>query len=155
MLRQPKDGSLADRLRLHQMWCYGEAGGKRANLASADLAGAYLADANLARANLADAYLANAYLAGADLNSVRGNMREIKTMQADRWGVTWTMSPEGVAWLQIGCQRHPVEKWRSAPDRWIAKLDYDAADWWRKWKAPLLSVVDLDPATPWGTGGEG
>jgi len=124
-MRRPEDiktpgGTLADTLRLHQQWGAGVAGGMCANLG------------------------------GADLDGVCGNMREIKSMHVELWPVAWTMSPEGEAWLQIGCQRHPVEKWRRGCDSWIESMDQDALEWWGRWKEPLLAMVDMSPAVPWG-----
>ena len=77
-------------------------------------------------------------------------MREIKSAHFETWTCNWTMSPEGEAWLQIGCQRHAVEKWRRGCERWIAQMDEDASDWWARYRDPLLALVDASPATPWG-----
>jgi hypothetical protein len=152
--------TLAEILHNHREWRRGEADGKRADLAYACLAGAGLADANLARANLAGADLAyadlgaadlaGADLTGANLAAARGNMREVKSAQFDRWAVTWTTAPDGVVTLQIGCQRHPLEMWRKGDPRWIAAMHPYAPEWWDRYGAIVLALVDASPATPWG-----
>jgi len=166
MMRRPSeimigDVSLAVILELHAKWRRAEPGGKRADLARADLAGANLAYAdlagvnltgvNLARADLSGVNLTGAYLARADLYGVRGNMREIKAAQFDKWEVVWTTAADGVVTLQIGCQRHPLEMWRKADPCRIAAMDHDAPEWWARYGAIVLALVDASPATPWGT----
>ena len=56
--------TLAEILRKHRDWLYGEVGGERADLREADLRGA-----DLSRANLREADLREADLRGADLNN--------------------------------------------------------------------------------------
>ena len=136
-----------------------------ANLSDADLCGANLRDANLRDANLSDANLSGATLRGADLRGANlnganlrganlwgtvGNMREIKSLQLDTWVVSWIMDQENKVTLQIGCQKHPLEKWVKSDPRWIAVLDFTAADWWGKYRDFILNTVNLFPATPYG-----
>ena len=144
-----------DILNKHGKWLRGENDGERANLARANLAGAYLADANLADANLADAnlaraYLARAYLADANLNGVRGNMREVKSAQFDKWAITWIRAPDGETTLQIGCQRHPLAVWGKSDPHWIAALDTGATEWWAQYRNIVLALVKASPAVPYG-----
>ncbi len=72
-MRQPDeiiiDGvSLAEILRLHELWLKDDSEGKRADLRGAYLQGAYLQYANLSGANLSGAYLRYANLSGANLS---------------------------------------------------------------------------------------
>ena len=170
------DRTLAEVLADHAAWRRGE-GGARADLTDADLARADLTGTNLTDANLTDANLTGAYLARADLTDAdlidanltdanltdakltdanltgaTGNMREVKSAHTDKWALAWTMAPDGTAWLQIGCQRHPVEMWRKSDPRWIAAMDPAATDWWAKHRGLVLMLVDASPATPWGAG---
>lgn len=131
-----------------------------ANLLGADLCGADLSHANLRRARLSGADLCGANLRGANLsgadlnwvnvNGVRGNMREIKSAQFDRWPVTWTQSQQGITTLQIGCQSHDLEIWRNAEPTWIASMDPRATQWWGKYGHVILQLVDASPAIPYG-----
>ena len=63
---------IAEDLRLHDLWCRDEPGGKRIDWSGAYLAGANLAGANMDGANLAGAYLVRANLAGANMDGARG-----------------------------------------------------------------------------------
>ena len=78
-------------------------------------------------------------------------MEEIKTAQFDTWSVTWTRSPEGIDYLQIGCQRHPLETWKRAEPRWIAAMDQAAPEWWEKYGQIVIQLVEASPAVAWGT----
>jgi len=122
-----------------------EADLREANLRGADLREADLRGANLREANLRGADLSEAYLRGAV-----GNKHEIKSAHFDTWDMAWTMSPDGAAWLQIGCERYPVEDWRAFDDERIAKMDEDALPWWRKNRELVLKLVDDSPAVAWG-----
>jgi hypothetical protein len=121
----------------------------RANLWRANLRCADLSGANLSGANLTDADLTDARLTGADLWGCIGNMREVKSMQIERWPVTYTADT-----LQIGCQRHPISKWRKwntdAGRRWIKQMDDEALEWADKHLALVLQIIDASPATPTG-----
>jgi hypothetical protein len=120
----------------------------RANLSRADLCGADLSRANLYGANLGGANLYGANLCGADL-LCQGNMREIRTMQFDAWAIGYTADT-----LRIGCQHHPIEKWRKwstdAGRAWIAKMDSAALAWADRNLALVLAMIDANPATPTG-----
>jgi uncharacterized protein YjbI with pentapeptide repeats len=155
-----------EQLQQHASWCRGD-GGKRiefldanlsganlrganlsgANLSGANLRGANLRDvdlrgANLSGANLHDVDLRGANLRGADLRGAIGNMREIKSAQFDTWAVTWSADV-----LAIGCQQHAIEKWRTADLRWIAAMDSNATEWWSRYGALVLQLIDASPAT--------
>ena len=120
-----------------------------ADLSGADLSGAYLSDANLSGAYLIGANLRDADLSGADLSDASllctGNMRNIKTIQADRWAVGYTHDT-----MQIGCQRHMIAEWFEFSDEDIASMDDGALDWWRVWKPILQSIIAASPAEPTG-----
>ena len=139
-----------------------------ANLAGANLTGAYLRDAYLTGANLAGANLTRATLAGADLTGanlaganlagvdltgvgligVCGVNGFIKALHLEEWPVSYTATV-----MQIGCERHPIEDWRSFDDARIVKMDGKRAlDFWRKNKALIFQAIDTCPARP--TGGE-
>ena len=113
-----------------------------ADLRGADLSGADLRYANLSYANLRGANLSGANLRGADLRDAIGNTREIKSAQFDQWAVAWSADV-----LAIGCQQHAIEKWRNADLRWIAAMDPGASDWWSRYGALVLQLIDASPAT--------
>jgi uncharacterized protein YjbI with pentapeptide repeats len=170
---------LKEVLRLHDLWLRNEMAGSRANLRGANLIGDSLIDANLCGADLMgadliganliganlidanlrgaslrgadlrDANLRDANLRGADLRGATGNMREVKSAQFNIWPIAWTRSPDGVATLRIGCQSHDLEKWRTADPQWIAAMDPGATEWWTKYGAIVLALVDAAPAVPW------
>ena len=129
-----------------------------ANLRGADLIRASLRDANLSRASLSHADLTGADLRGADLSSANlshaslrdakllcaGNMREIKTLQVDTWRVAYTSTT-----LQIGCQTHPIEKWRkwnsAAGRKWVDGMDDSALAWADRHLDLILKIIDASP----------
>ncbi|WP_281070699.1 pentapeptide repeat-containing protein [Oceaniglobus trochenteri] len=116
----------------------------------ADLCDANLRGANLRGADLCDANLRGANLRGADLCDAdllcMGNMREVRTMQIDKWPIGYTASD-----LQIGCQRHAIDKWRKwnseAGLKWVAQMDSDALSWADRNLALVLQIIDANPAT--------
>ena len=130
-----------------------------ANLRGADLRGADLSGADLSHANLHGANLRGANLRGANLHGANlfdanlrdanllctGDMRNIKTIQADRWAVGYTYDA-----MQIGCQRHTIAEWFEFSDEEIASMDGGALDWWRVWKPILQSIIAASPAEPTG-----
>jgi hypothetical protein len=69
-------------------------------------------------------------------------MPEIKSAQFDQWAVTWSADV-----LAIGCQQHAIKKWRNADLRWIAAMDSGASDWWSRYGALVLQLIDASPAT--------
>ena len=121
---------------------------ERANLRYANLRGANLRGANLWDANLRGANLDGANLRGANLLCF-GNMCEIRTMQIDTWAIGYTADT-----LQIGCQRHSIDKWRKwnteAGRKWISSMDRKALAWAERNMALVLAIIDANPATPTG-----
>jgi uncharacterized protein YjbI with pentapeptide repeats len=124
-----------------------------ANLRDANLRGANLLDADLRDANLRGAALLDANLLDANLWGVTGNMREIRSMHIDTWPVAWIMSPDGVATVQIGCQRHTLSEWAAFDDGTISRMDPQALKWWRANRDFILSTVERFPAVPYGHAG--
>ena len=98
----------------------------------------WIQDEGGARANLARANLYGANLVGA-----MGNGKEIKTIHIGRWPVTYTSKV-----MQIGCQRHEIEKWRRFSDAAIRRMDSEALEFWKQNKSLIFSVVDGSPAVP-------
>ena len=116
-------------IKSHGEWLVSGSCGARANLRGADLRGADLSGANLRGANML----------------CIGNMRHIKTIQADLWAVGYTHDT-----MQIGCQRHMIAEWFEFSDEEIAPMDDGALDWWRVWKPILQSIIAASPAEPTG-----
>ena len=132
-----------------------------ANLSNADLSGADLSNANLSNANLSNANLSGvnlyradlfyANLSGADLSNAAilclGNMVNIKTLQFERWHIGYTDKI-----LQIGCQNHPIEKWKKwrSPSgiKWINMMDINALVWANKYLDLVLKIIETSPAIP-------
>jgi hypothetical protein len=125
-----------EQLQLHADWLR-DGSGKRLEASGANLRGA-----NLIGADLRGADLSGANLRCANLRCAIGNMREIKSAQFDQWAVTWSADV-----LAIGCQQHAIEKWRNADPRWIAAMDSGASDWWSRYGALVLQLIDASPAT--------
>lgn len=143
----------------HKLWI-NRNGGKCANLSGANLSGYDLIDANMRGTNMIDADMRGAYLIDADLSDADlrgadlsdadilcvGNMREIKTLQFEKWAIGYTHDT-----LQIGCQRHSIDKWRKwntdAGRKWIAQMDKEATSWSDKYLDLVLSIIDASPAT--------
>ena len=154
---------IKEALKKHADWLHGKEGGGRANLEGANLEGANLRGANLRGANLEGAYLEEAnlegaYLWGANLEEANltcfGNMKEIRTMQVDTWEIGYTADT-----LQVGCQRHPIDKWRKwdtvAGRKWIEQMDSKALEWADRNLGLVLQIIDANPATPTGHEKEG
>ena len=142
-------------LTQHKQWLNSEENGKRAdlsyaNLSSADLSSANLSSANLSSANLrrADlryANLSSADLSSADLRGAIGNLKHIKSLQCEKYYVTYTANV-----LQIGCQKHLIEEWQNFDEETIKSMDRGALEWWVKWKPIILQIIEISPAEPTG-----
>ena len=109
-----------------------------ANLREANLCGANLRGANLCGADLSGANLRGADLCGADLRGCVGNMREVKSMQAETYMVVWSNNI-----MSIGCKQYSIEEWWSFTDDQIQELDVGALDWWKKWKPILKQIIEV------------
>jgi uncharacterized protein YjbI with pentapeptide repeats len=179
---------IKEALKKHADWLRGKKGGARANLEGANLEGAYLRGAYLRGANLRGANLRGAYLWGANLDGANldganlegaylrganldgaylrgaylrgayltcfGNMKEIRTMQVDTWEIGYTADT-----LQVGCQRHPIDKWRKwdtvAGRKWIEQMGSKALECADRNLGLVLQIIDANPATPTGHEKEG
>jgi hypothetical protein len=116
-----------------------------ANLTGADLYGADLTGAVLSGANLEGADLEGADLKGANLCRTIGNMKEIKSTRIDIYPIAYTKDI-----LQIGCERHTIEAWRSFSDETISKMAANALDFWKIHKEHIFKTIELNPATTQG-----
>ena len=125
-------------LDLHQKWLNNEYGGVRVDLRGANLCGANLRGANLCGANLRGANLRE-----TDLRGAVGNMRHIKSLQAEKYTIAYTATI-----LQIGCKRHTIEEWQEFDDKTISKMDTGALEWWNKWKEIVFKMIELSPCEP-------
>ena len=135
---------LANILELHRKWVNGENNGVKADLRGANLSRANLSRANLREANLSGADLRGAGLSGANLRCF-GNMKQLRTMQIDSWQIGYTHDT-----LQIGCRRHPIDKWREwnteAGRVWVSMMDNGALAWADRNLALVLALIDANPA---------
>ncbi|MBF0399938.1 MAG: pentapeptide repeat-containing protein [Magnetococcales bacterium] len=110
-----------------------------ADLTRATLYGANLSWANLAGANLTMAKLYGANLTGADLIRADINGEILKSnpiiISNLRWPVLITER-----YMRIGCERHTHAEWATFSDYAIEAMHPTAAELWRVWKDPLLSM---------------
>ena len=158
MKRQLTSDELQEILRLHKLGFEGDDKGVRADLRYADLSYADLRYADLSYADLSNAdlryaYLSNAYLRNADLSNAVGNMREVRSMQAEAWHVVWWVGGDDgkTPMMSIGCQQRPQADWWKFTDQEIAAMDEDAPGLWEKWRTTLKRIVTkMAPATPTG-----
>jgi len=110
-----------------------------ADLSNADLSNAYLRNADLSNADLSNAYLRNANLSNADLSGA-DLMEEILTKTPiSVLNLTWPVLITE-KYMTIGCQRHTIEMWVNFTDDKIDLMHPEAVKFWRKWKAPLLTI---------------
>ena len=56
---------------------------------------------------------------------------------------TWVVNYCGDL-LQIGCQQHPIEAWKNFTDDEIDFMDREALEWWKKYKEPVLAIVEAN-----------
>jgi len=112
-----------------------------AELSGAELTGAYLTRADLNGANLTGAYLSGANLAGANLAGAELNKEIITIAPVTVSGLRWPITI-GDKMMKIGCQTHPISKWKSFKDSYIARMDDGAVKFWEIWKELLLAMCD-------------
>ena len=124
-----------------------------ANLYGASLVGANLDGASLVGANLTDARLDGAKLDGARL--VGAKLDGAKLVGANLDGEILNKAPISLLnlhwpvlitsqYMRIGCQRHTHKEWGAFTDREIKSMAPGAISFWRKWKAPLLALCDIN-----------
>jgi hypothetical protein len=65
-------------------------------------------------------------------------MKQLRTMRLDTYQIGFTKDT-----LQIGCQRHKIEKWERFSDEEINKMDAGALEWWAKWKEFVFKAIEL------------
>ena len=111
-----------------------------ADLRNADLCSADLRNADLRGANLCSADLCDADLCDADLCGLNGNLRHVKSLQTEKYYITYTSKV-----IQIGCQRHTIEEWKNFDDEKIRHMGSGALDWWSKWKPIIMQIIELAP----------
>jgi len=124
---------------------------KNANLSGANLMDAYLRSANLIDANLRGAYLRGANLSGSRLKRVNlrganltdtiGDMNVIKSIQCEKYLITYTSNM-----MYIGCQSHSIAEWKDFNNDEIENMDEGALEWWIKWKPIIMQIIELSPA---------
>ena len=124
---------LTEILRLHKLWLKGDNKGIRADLSYANLS-----YANLSDAILSGAILSGANLSGADLRYCTGNNMEVKSLQLGTYLISYTSDK-----INIGCQTHTLERWKSFSNEEISKFDSDALVWWKKYKDIIINIVEL------------
>ena len=118
----------------------------RANLEGANFRGARLEGARLAGAGLAWADLYRANLEGANFRGASGVNDYVKCVQIDTYPITYTADV-----IQIGCKRHTHQEWADFTDDQIRQMDgVKAVEWWAKYKAWLLEIIEICPAKPTG-----
>ena len=124
-----------------------------ANLYGASLVGANLDGASLVGANLTDARLDGAKLDGARL--VGAKLDGAKLVGANLDGEILNKAPISLLnlhwpvlitsqYMRIGCQRHTHKEWGAFTNREIKSMAPGAISFWRKWKAPLLALCDIN-----------
>jgi hypothetical protein len=101
------------------------------DLRGSDLSGSILIHSNLRRSNLD----------GVRLWDTIGNMREINSLQIERYQIAYTYDR-----LQIGCENHSIDEWRQFSDEEIAGMDTGALEWWRKWRDIIFQIIEMSPA---------
>jgi hypothetical protein len=145
---------------------------RHADLRDANIKGAVLRDANLSDAVLWDADLSNAVLWDADLsnaNLMDADLRCADLMGANLWGtdlrgvnlrdaIGKVYQITGLCWqviftenqIQIGCEIHPVEEWRTFSNERIAKMGDEALEFWQEYKQYILDQYDFVEKHVWG-----
>jgi len=127
---------LKEILELHKKWLNSKGGGIRADLSSADLSSANLRSADLSYANLRYANLRY-----ADLSSAIGEMTFIKSLQCEKYLISYTHN-----FLNIECQSHTIKEWKNFDDEKIKGMDSGALEWWTKWKPIIMQIIEMSPA---------
>jgi hypothetical protein len=73
----------------------------------------------------------------ANLREAVGNAQQIFSMQLSAWRITFTKDT-----LCIGCQQHPIEKWRNFTSEEIALMSPDALPLWKTWKDFIFLAIE-------------
>ena len=81
--------------------------------------------------------LSNSDLRGSDLRIIRGNGKEVKSLQIGTYMVSYHKDI-----LNIGCQSHTLNEWLNFTDEEIDRMDKDTSlDWWKLNKDILITLV--------------
>ena len=114
---------------------------EKATAARADLTDANLSRADLSRADLTGAYLSGAYLSGAKWRDGITISRAPLQISGLHWWMVYILD----AHMQIGCELHSLDDWRSFDDARIVKMDgRNALRFWRAHKDALLAIAASD-----------
>ena len=104
--------------------------------------GISLENANLENANLENAILTNANLENANLWGCVGNKVNIKSLQLETYDIVYIKD-----FLQIGCEKHSIEDWKTFDDIRILEMDgKQALEFWNKYKSHIFNTIELSPA---------
>jgi hypothetical protein len=124
---------------------------KGKDLTGADLRGADLKDADFRGADLSGADLSDADLRGADLMGtdlrdadLREAIGKVYQITGLCWQIIFTENQ-----IQIGCEIHPVEEWRTFSNERIAKMDNYALTFWKEYKTYILDQYDFVEKHVW------
>lgn len=110
------------------------------NLSGANLNYANLSDANIQYVDLNGADLQGANLSGADFRGVKGNAKEIKTIQSDYYTINII---ENSKIINIGFKTYTYDEWFSFLDNDILKMNGKIdLYFWNKWKPILMNIVE-------------
>ena len=108
-----------------------------ANLRGADLYGANLREVNLYGTDLYGANLRGADLYGAKVDDEKIEKHPIQISCGLRYDVLITEN-----YMRLGCKRFTHEEWAAFTDAQIDKMDNGALEFWKQWKAPLLTMCE-------------
>ena len=114
-----------------------------ASLDGASLVGANLDCASLVAANLTDALLDGASLVGANLDGANLDGEILNKAPISLLNLHWPVLITS-QYMRIGCQRHTHKEWGAFTNREIKSMAPGAISFWRKWKAPLLALCDIN-----------
>jgi hypothetical protein len=90
------------------------------------------------KADLRSTNLSSADLRSANLSFALGDNNFVKTIQADKYIITFTKDI-----INIGCEKHTKEEWVNFTDKEIIAMDgKEALIWWKKWKPILITIVE-------------
>lgn len=126
-LKRLAQAELSRIVELHEKWLNDEPGGERANLE-----GAYLEGTDLEGTDLRGAYLRGAKYGDSTIT--------IEPLQI--LGLRWDVIVFDEH-LKIGCQIHPIERWKKFTDNQIATMDPDALEFWSEHKKMLISIAEM------------
>ncbi len=94
----------------------------------------------IARHALEAAIAGGANLIGANL--IGANLIGAKNAPITISGLRWFVVINGLAEMQIGCQRHSVEEWKLFNDKQISSMGNGALEFWNKYKTMILAVCE-------------